>query len=44
MILRTEMALVVESAAKPDDSEYGDATHCRAALYKSVVEIAAGYM
>ena len=42
-ILRMETPLVVKSAAKPDDSEYGDATHCRAALYKSVVEIATGY-
>ena len=29
-------------AAEPDDSEYTDTTHCRVALYTSVVTIAAG--
>ncbi len=35
---------VVESAAEPDLTEYGDAAHCRAAQYTSVVAIAARYI
>ena len=35
---------VVEPLAEPDDPEYEDVTHCRAALYISVVTLAAGYL
>ena len=34
----------IVEAAEEDDSEYGDAAHCRIALYKSAVTIAAGHM
>ena len=33
----------IVEAAEPDDSGYGDATHCRVALYTSVVTEAAGH-
>ena len=35
---------VYHNIVEADDSEYGDAAHCRIALYTSAVTIAAGRM
>ena len=42
--LQTALYHPILEAAEPDDSEYGDATDCRVALYTSVVTEAAGHI
>ena len=43
-LLQTALHHTFVEAAEPEDSEYRDATHCRAALHISVITIAAGHI
>ena len=43
-LLQTALHHTIVEAAEPDDSEYRDATHCRAALHIFVIKIAAEHI